>query len=203
MRKRLTETIESAKRESERIERILAEHREALAGAPETARETVRAIEEVMKTGLDEIVRSAADASESTKEIDALFQARVRQNYELLSDFMLRMGAVAGGRKPLEIAADEVPDPFSSRAPQPRPASETGDTPPDDAAGAGRAEPQPDASSASAGSDAQSRADERRAAGGWRWKDLLANMDAENADAPAEGGSDETPRARARRRNDR
>ncbi|HAQ34691.1 MAG TPA: hypothetical protein DCQ53_04965, partial [Alphaproteobacteria bacterium] len=120
----------------------------------------------------------------------AAFQSRIRQNYELLSDFMLNMGTVAGGRRSLDLPSNEVPDPLSRRA-KPRSEVKTED--------AGEA-PAPDAP---LDNEAAQRRDHvgfpergRASDPGWRWKDLLATM------APEEGEAEMPARKRRSRDED-
>jgi hypothetical protein len=72
-------------------------------------------MQRTLEDGLAQLNETAQTASDQARDIDALFQSRIRQNYELLSDFILRMGAVAGGRKPLDLNINELPDPLSAR----------------------------------------------------------------------------------------
>jgi hypothetical protein len=152
-------------------------------------------MEKVMQDGLDMLNHSAEEASRQARDIDAQFQARIRQNYELLSDFILRMGGVAGGRKPIDLAVNELPDPLARR----RDAGESRPAPLEDEARAplGPEKPAPEAAASEApspsaedeaaprdtGADAEdggSDTDRPRREGGWRWRDLLATMDPED-----------------------
>ena len=96
---------------------------------------------------------------------------------------MLRMGSVAGGRKPIDIAPDEVPDPLHTRR---RPVAR----PKDDEV---RLEPRDQVTDdEDEGTPAERPRDERlatqaRPEGGWRWKDLLANMEPDEDDEPPAG----------------
>jgi hypothetical protein len=115
VRRQLADTLKSANEESRRIEDQLNTLRLKMEGAPDIARTSVETMERVMQEGLEMLNRSAEEASQQARDIDAQFQARIRQNYELLSDFILRMGGVAGGRKPIDLGVNELPDPLPRR----------------------------------------------------------------------------------------
>lgn len=115
VRKQLSETLDAARRESRRIEDELSGLRSKLEDAPDAARDAAKAMQRTLEDGLAQLNETAQTASDQARDIDALFQSRIRQNYELLSDFILRMGAVAGGHKPLDLNINELPDPLSAR----------------------------------------------------------------------------------------
>lgn len=115
VREQLKSTVDAASEESQRIEKLLSDMRDHMKDAPTSARQVVEDMERTLSEGLEKLNATASEASENAREVDQIFQARVRQNYELLSDFMLRMGSVAGGRKPIDLNQDEVPDPLTSR----------------------------------------------------------------------------------------
>lgn len=128
VREQLEVTVKAAADEGERIEKLLSKIRSEMESAPQSARKVVEDMEKTLSDGLHRLNQTAAEASENAREVDQIFQARVRQNYELLSDFMLRMGSVAGGRKPVDLASDEVPDPLSGRRKETTSASMTSST---------------------------------------------------------------------------
>lgn len=207
MRRQLADTLDASKRETERVESELADLRRKLEAAPEAARESAQTIERILSQGLERLTSTAAEASDQAREIDAQFQARIRQNYELLSDFILRMGSVAGGRKPLDLPANEVPDPLSARrtgesrarTANPRPARD------DDEDAHAERKPRSDdrnhqtspdePADDSAHDDAPARPAGAARDPGWRWRDLLANMDPKDE---AEPDPDPAPRPRKR-----
>lgn len=119
VRRQLADTLAMARSESDKIERSLADMRERLHRAPDSARQVSEEMEAILGEGLDRMHNAALSATERAREIDDLFQARLRQNYELLSDFMLRMGAVAGGRPMMDLGVNEVPSPFSAHRASP------------------------------------------------------------------------------------
>ncbi|PHS21986.1 MAG: hypothetical protein COA85_12210 [Robiginitomaculum sp.] len=96
----------------ERLEAATNTLESKLAALPETADAQARDLQEKLRKGLEGLNEAARAAADEAEEIDAGFQARIRQNYELLSDFMLRMGAAAGPRG----GALEVPSPFKVQA---------------------------------------------------------------------------------------
>ncbi len=96
----------------ERLEAATKTLESKLAALPETADAQARDLQEKLRKGLEGLNEAARAAADEAEEIDAGFQARIRQNYELLSDFMLRMGAAAGPRG----GALDVPSPFKMQA---------------------------------------------------------------------------------------
>ncbi len=232
VRRQLADTLKSAGEESRRIEEQLSTLRSKMEAAPDTARASVEAMERVMQEGLDALNRSSEEASQQARDIDAQFQARIRQNYELLSDFILRMGGVAGGRKPIDLGINELPDPLPRRretraepqdgpgeaAPATKPEAEKPkkafkpDLPEDDALET-HPEDRADEDRVEASADDRSNArkarardqdkvndkdrdeDRPRREGGWRWRDLLATMDPDDAkDGDAPKGKGDRPK---------
>ncbi|PHS26278.1 MAG: hypothetical protein COA84_06405 [Robiginitomaculum sp.] len=98
----------------ERMESATKTLESKLAELPQTADKQAQDLQDKLRRGLEGLNEAARLAAEEAEEIDAGFQARIRQNYELLSDFMLRMGAAAGPRG----AAMDVPSPFKATPPE-------------------------------------------------------------------------------------
>lgn len=202
VRKRLEAVLASARSETQTVERYIETMTARLDELPGVARDRAQETADTLRRGLEGLNAAAMAAAEEAQEIDAAFQARIRQNYELLSDFMLRMGSVAGGRRAPELASNELPDPLAGRKSR-RPATEPDPSPNAEEAG-------PDATTEDdmkrplghSEASTQPRADNavgfperggRRsnASGGepgWRWKDLLSSMpDEDGAPAPKTG----------------
>jgi len=194
VRRRLETVLETARSESKSIEREIEAMTDRLSEMPVMARDRAQEAADALRRGLDGLNAAAMAAAEEAQEIDAAFQARIRQNYELLSDFMLRMGSVAGGRRVPDLGANELPDPLQRRAQESRtPAA------PDQAEQAGGTDE--DNAETPAADDRQER--QTRGEGsvgfperggrrgtsepGWRWKDLLSNMpqDGDDSSAPS------------------
>ncbi len=179
----------------ERLEAATQTLEGKLAALPETADAQARDLQDKLRkglTGLNEAARAAADEAE---EIDAGFQARIRQNYELLSDFMLRMGSAADQRG----GALEIPSPFAGMAahasPQPAKApvsaavleTETSITPSEDKNGTSEVKKmsfaeaqikaQNEARNETESTPKEDTADQGKNNQGWRWKDVLSGMD--------------------------
>jgi hypothetical protein len=187
VKRRLEAVLASAKAETATVERHIESMTERLSEMPGLARDRAQEAADALRRGLDGLNAAAMAAAEEAQEIDAAFQSRIRQNYELLSDFMLRMGTVAGGRRAPELGANELPDPLTSRR-RNRPAAE--DRPADGSATeTGDAAPQ--------GPDAQPHPRAEHTVGfperggrrggsepGWRWKDLLSSMPEEDGEQP-------------------
>lgn len=205
MRRRLASVLDSARTESESVERQIEAMTTRLSEMPVLARERAEEAADVLRRGLEGLNAAAMAAAEEAQEIDAAFQARIRQNYELLSDFMLRMGSVAGGRRVPDLGANELPDPLKRRAPA-APSGRTGtDKPTGDSAETAQpgaeagTEPAPEGTDAEPDGDAGAGQPERRprrggSDAGWRWKDLLSSM--------PQDGDDGTPPSRKTRSGD-
>jgi hypothetical protein len=63
---------------------------------PVEAHASVEAVRAAVARGVDDLTAAARKAADETKEIDAAFQDRVRQNYEMLSQSVRLMTEVAG-----------------------------------------------------------------------------------------------------------
>ena len=187
VRRRLEAVLKSARTETETVERQIATMTDRLAEMPVLARDRAQEAADALRRGLDGLNAAAMAAAEEAQEIDAAFQARIRQNYELLSDFMLRMGSVAGGRRAPDLGANELPDPLSRRRGSQAP--KAGDETSPAAGGPAAAD---DAETGTADGNGRARSAEhsvgfperggRRGTSepGWRWKDLLSNMPEED-----------------------
>jgi len=115
VKRRLEAVIASARAETQTVERQIDQMTERLAELPVMARERAQEATDTLRRGLEGLNAASLAAAEEAQDIDATFQARIRQNYELLSDFMLRMGSVAGGRRAPDLALNEIPAPLSRK----------------------------------------------------------------------------------------
>jgi uncharacterized protein YoxC len=206
VRRRLEAVLASARAETQTVERHIDTMTDRLGELPVMARERSQEAADTLRRGLEGLNSAALAAAEEAQEIDAAFQARIRQNYELLSEFMLHMGTVAGGRRPPDLpnslANNELPAPLSRRAgkpasngldaepsnPNPGLLSET-DTAPEEAVSRAPV----DSKVGFPERGAQPSAPRTKSEPGWRWKDLLSAM-------PEDDGDDTT---RATRRQNR
>ena len=124
--KRFDASMEAWHGRVEELENRFAAMQVSLDAFPNSARQRVTELEETVKAGIESLNKAARASAEDAKDIDFALQARMRQNYELLSEFVLRMGSVAGGSRPPEARDDNLPDPLSrapSGAPGPDPAA--------------------------------------------------------------------------------
>jgi hypothetical protein len=101
---------EAGQRSAERIEAGLAASHGALgdlhtllgeidlkvAALPEEARARAETVRQAVQQGIGELTAAARKAAEDTQAIDAAFQGRIKQNYEMLSEALRLMGRVAG-----------------------------------------------------------------------------------------------------------
>jgi len=115
---------ESGRRSAERIEAGLASTRAALDDIqgllaevdarfdriPDEARQRAEAVREAVERGVSDLTAAARAAAEETQAIDAVFQERVRRNYEVLSEAVRLMGRVAGAAGP-PLGAEQVSRP--------------------------------------------------------------------------------------------
>ena len=184
----------------EKLEKATRALEEKLSALPRTADQQARDLQDKLQRGLSGLNAAARSAADEAEEIDAAFQTRIRQNYELLSDFMLRMGAAADSRG----GALDVPSPFVMEVPASpqkteRPAPEAVQTKRDEPGPSGKSEKGEKGEKSSkpsfiqaqikAQNAAKQRAKTQKAeedgkaaeqapkAQGWRWKDVLSGMD--------------------------
>lgn len=200
VKRRLEAVLASARAETQTVERQLEHMTERLSEMPVMARERAQEAADTLRRGLEGLNAASLAAAEEAQDIDAAFQSRIRQNYELLSDFMLRMGSVAGGRRAPDLGLNEVPAPLSRKPRKNEAASESTreqtfeaeDAVPDTdemntpLTGQPAQDEASPASSTASDKDVRGRADntvgfperQPRAANepGWRWKDLLSTM---------------------------
>lgn len=202
VKRRLEAVLASTRAESQTVERQIDKMTERLGELPVMARERAQEATDTLRRGLEGLNAASLAAAEEAQEIDATFQARIRQNYELLSDFMLRMGSVAGGRRVPELGLNEIPAPLARR---PRAAEDMSDQ----AASSANDIAEDDDSEAVSTDDMQkplTGADRRgpsessvgfperqpRASNepGWRWKDLLSTMPTDEDTKTDPGGGE-------------
>lgn len=208
VRRRLEAVLASARVETQNVERHIDTMTNRLAELPVMARERAQEAADALRRGLEGLNAAAMVAAEESQEIDAAFQARIRQNYELLSDFMLRMGSVAGGRRVPELGNNDLPDPLIGRkrksAEEDAPKTESNQANDEmhkpltgGSAVSQPRRPAPRAAESSVGFPERGGNNASRPATepGWRWKDLLssmpdeagANADAANSNPPKRG----------------
>ena len=204
VRRRLEAVLASARVETQNVERHIDTMTNRLAEMPVLARERAQEAADALRRGLEGLNAAAMVAAEESQEIDAAFQARIRQNYELLSDFMLRMGSVAGGRRVPELGTNELPDPLMGR--KRKPAEDESDKP---AAAdttdemhqplTGGQQPRRSAPRAAESSVGFPERGGRPATEpGWRWKDLLSSMPEDETEGASAANSNPSKRSSKR-----
>ncbi|SDM32109.1 coiled-coil domain-containing protein [Maricaulis salignorans] len=207
VRRRLEAVLASARVETQTVERHIDSMTDRLAELPVMARERAQEAADALRRGLEGLNAAAMVAAEESQEIDAAFQARIRQNYELLSDFMLRMGSVAGGRRVPDLGTNELPDPLLGRK---RKSADSEDAKAESAEVSDEMHtpltgPQP-RRAAPRGAENSVGFPERgaRQTGepGWRWKDLLSSMPAEGEADSADGDTAAAKRPAKRDKGD-
>ncbi len=138
---------------------------------PQAAEKSARQVEEQFCNRLSELNQAAQNASDEARDIDAAFQSRIRQNYELLSDFMLKMGAKAAPG----MAEIEVPNPLA--APTALAAQDTQPIAPQSAP----PPKMPLANPPSTPDESEQSAAQKDTGKGWQWKDVLSRIDGTSA----------------------
>ncbi len=185
VRRRLEAVLASARAETQTVERQVETMTERLDELPGLARDRAQDAADALRRGLEGLNAAAMAAAEEAQEIDAAFQARIRQNYELLSDFMLRMGSVAGGRRAPELGLNEVPSPLPRR-PRNSDADTASPSADNDAVTPStddmhrpltgiKSSTEPSNAENSVGFPELDNQNSRKDPG-WRWKDLLSSM---------------------------
>ncbi len=185
----------------ERLDAATKTLEDKLSALPETADAQARDLQHKLRMGLEGLNEAARAAADEAEEIDAGFQARIRQNYELLSDFMLRMGSAADQRS----GAMDIPSPFAapvhsakpvntSPAPVPTPApsttqntvTNTAEAPAPKKKSFIEAQIEAQNEARSKAQDQDTTQDEKndtssepqgKETQGWSWKDVLSGMD--------------------------
>ncbi|WP_300532206.1 hypothetical protein [Maricaulis sp.] len=212
VRRRLEAVLASARAETQTVERQIDSMTERLGEMPELARTRAQEAADALRRGLEGLNAAALAAAEEAQEIDAAFQARIRQNYELLSDFMLRMGSVAGGRRVPDLGLNEVPSPLPRRnrapedlagdaAPAVRAQAETPSrdemntgltgVSDEDRGGAETRVGFPERDAPKPAAAASGPVTGRRSEPGWRWKDLLSSMPEDRDNNPRAANADD------------
>jgi hypothetical protein len=196
VRRRLDAVLASARAETQTVERQIETMTERLGEMPIMAKDRAQEAADAVRRGLEGLNSAALAAAEEAQEIDAAFQARIRQNYELLSEFMLHMGSVAGGRRTPDFGSNELPSPLprrnraepvetSANDPDPAASSESDESDMHQGLSGESARTNPRAESAVGFPERGSRASDP----GWRWKDLLSAMPASDDDDVARSNS--------------
>lgn len=189
--KKLDEGANAARGTLQELEKMLQEIESRASQLPAAARQQAEEVRNAVIQGMDQLMEHARRTAEETEAIDLAFQERVRRNYEMLSEAVRLMGAVA-----------------TNAGPAPAPRSVPGGRP--GKGGASLAEPAPAATPAAemglrqrlrltpTASDqefsevfdaAGGRTPEPAEAGdGWTWKELLSSIDETDEAAPETQG---------------
>jgi|GEM_PF-3326215 len=181
---RFAATAAACTEQTRAVEAVLAGLQSTAAAIPERAAEQTRAIEQSLEASLARLNQAGRGALEEAAQIDEAFQLRLRESYAALGDIVARLGGFAGvtgaipppPMRPLQTIAS-LP---STPAIQPNAAP--GVTPQDDGA---EREPEIIQEKVLAADDLLFDAEFKKAGGvaqgdreTWRWKDLLATLDA-------------------------
>ncbi|MCF6293746.1 MAG: hypothetical protein L3J04_10165 [Robiginitomaculum sp.] len=159
----------------------------SLQSLPEAADVSARKVENNLRKRLNDLNQASQLASDEARGIDEAFQSRIRQNYELLSGFMLKMGATASPlspdidipnplRKQTSIAKEvkEVAE-LKSVEPQPEKSDIVLEKPQET-----QMKPEPDVRQHIPDLEIQPQTGEAKATeatDGWRWRDVLSRID--------------------------
>jgi hypothetical protein len=93
----------------EGLQALLGDIDAKIAALPDEARARAETVREAVDQSLSELTAAARRASEETQAIDAAFQARIKHNYEMLSEALRLMGKVAGAAPRALAAAASAP----------------------------------------------------------------------------------------------
>ncbi|MEO6339368.1 MAG: hypothetical protein ABIO39_04965 [Caulobacteraceae bacterium] len=108
------------------LDHLLAEVEARAAKLPAETDARIDAVREAVTRGVEDLTAAAHKAAEDTQAIDAMFQERVRRNYDVLNEAVQLIGRVAGG-----VATPTQPPKTAPRAEPaaspPRPAAEPDD----------------------------------------------------------------------------
>ncbi|MBL1430629.1 MAG: hypothetical protein COA60_003795 [Robiginitomaculum sp.] len=156
----------------------------SLQSLPEAADASARKVENNLRKRLNDLNQASQLASDEARGIDEAFQSRIRQNYELLSGFMLKMGATAS---PLSPDID-IPNPLKTHAiPVAEPKSAKRQSEKSDIVlekpQETQMKPEPDVRQHIPDLEIQPQSGEAKATqateatDGWRWRDVLSRID--------------------------
>jgi hypothetical protein len=93
--RRLDEGAQAARTTLGELTALLADIEERTAKLPQAARGQAEEVRLAVAESIDELMDHARRTADETQAIDEAFQERVRRNYEMLSDAVRMMGAVA------------------------------------------------------------------------------------------------------------
>jgi hypothetical protein len=144
--RKLEDGAAAARSALEELQRMLADVEARTAALPAAALGQAEQVRAAVAGSMDELMQQAQRAAAETQAIDEAFQARVRRNYEMLSEAVRLMGSVAamGGLQPAPAApAAPAPAPVAPPPPAPPPRRATEAPPPQPDAAARPPEPAP------------------------------------------------------------
>jgi len=204
--RKLEDGAASARAAMDELAAMLTELEERANRLPAAAAGQAAQVRAVVADGMDELMAQARRTAQEAEAIDAAFQARVRRNFEMLSEAVRLMGVAATAPPQLPAAAmTPAPAPAPTPARKPRRAAEpeapTAEADPADELSAladriglrNRIRFTPTATDqefsavfqAASGAPAPTPADVEEGEDGgetWTWKDLLASLDGSDAD---------------------
>jgi len=93
---RLDEGVNAARAAVSEVERLLSDVSKRAGSLSGEAEAQTRKVRDAVEHGMGELLASARRAAEETQAIDAAFQERVKRNYDMLSEAVGLMSAVAG-----------------------------------------------------------------------------------------------------------
>jgi len=103
---KLEEGAKAARATLDELAAMLGDVEARAAKMPATARGQAEQIRKAVSESIDDLLEHARRTADETQAIDEAFQERVRRNYEMLSEAVRMMGAVAGaGAMPPPVAA--------------------------------------------------------------------------------------------------
>lgn len=198
--RKLEDGAASARAAMDELAAMLTELEERANRLPAAAAGQAKQVRAVVAEGIDELMAQARRTAQEAEAIDAAFQARVRRNFEMLSEAVRLMGVAATAPPPPPPVAVAPTSARKRRAPEPE-APPPGETDPTDDLSAladriglrNRIRFTPTATDqefsavfqAASGAPAPAAPDVEEGEDGgetWTWKDLLASLDGSDAD---------------------
>jgi len=108
------------------LEKLLGDIDGKVAAMPDDARARAETVRQAVEQGIGDLTAAARRAAEETQAIDAVFQGRIKHNYEVLSEALRLMGRVAGAAEATAKASAQ-PRPESRVEPRAEPRPEPRD----------------------------------------------------------------------------
>jgi hypothetical protein len=119
--RKLEEGAAAARASLGELQAMMTEIEQRVSGLPAAARGQADLVRTAVGRGMDELMAQARRTADEAQAIDAAFQARVRRNFEMLSEAVRLMGTVAAvAPEPLAPPLASLAEPPTPREPPPK-----------------------------------------------------------------------------------